>query len=485
MFRLLLTGSLLLISIPTLIMAATTPAGQAIEDAGGSDFSIRAADAVHVTCMDLIAKNSGNGLQQQEQDLFARCGEMVRTSLGITTNSYIVSGDSDVFALLRQFSGEEASSQGRYAVEGSDSQFANVGARLSAIRSGARGSAFAFNFQGIDLAQAAHNNQKNSQTPTRDLVGGGAGSADADSGFAWFGTANYGFGDRDSSVNEDGFDADSYGVTFGVDYVFENGFVVGAALGYDAWEIEFDSSVAISVNDVSGGSMDTDGVTLSAFFDHHMGSAYVSGILSVASLDYDIDRIVAVSATTSGTPASSRLIKSDTEGEQISGQMQFGYSFGDGATTFDLFGGLEVQNVEIDAYVETDTSSGGGLGLAFGDQDIDSAQSILGATLRRAVSTGQGVVVPYISVEWRHEFSNNSRFVDARYAFAVGDLNNDGLSDNFALPTDGPDENFFDVTVGLTGQFGNNMALFIQYRTLLGLEDTASNLITAGVRGVF
>ncbi len=153
-------------------MAATTLAGQAIEDANGSDFSIRAADAVHVTCMDLSMKNMdmvSGPLQGQEQDLFARCGEMVRTSLGSTTNSYIVSGDSDVFALLRQFSGEEASSQGRYAVEGSDSQFANVGARLSAIRSGARGSAFAFNFQGIDLAQAAHNNQKNSQTPTRDL----------------------------------------------------------------------------------------------------------------------------------------------------------------------------------------------------------------------------------------------------------------------------------------------------------------------------
>lgn len=483
-FRTLLVGGLLFSH-----NAVADDVGEAIALTGGTDFSVRAGNAIRVTCRDLASQSSS--LSTAETDLFGRCGDMVQTVLAFTgasmtaTNRYGITSNEEMYGILRQFSGEESSSQGRYTSEGAQSQFGNIGARLDAIHQGARGSALAFNFYGVNLAEAASSNHGSQRVPSA-IIGGGAGSADADTGFAWFGTVDYGFGDRDASDNENEYDADSYGVTVGVDYAFDNGLVLGVTVGYNDYEVDFDSDgVSALVSNVSGGEMESDVVTVSGFIDYRMGSAYVSGILGIGTIDYDMERIVEIPASTAGTPAQSRLITSDTDGEQISAQLQFGYTFGKGAITFDLYGGLEIENIEIDSYTETDTSAGGGLGLAFGNQDIDSSQSFIGGALRRAIATGRGVVVPYASVEWRHEFSNNSRFVDARYALALGDVNNDGRSDNFALPTDDPDENFFDISVGVSGQFGNNLSVFLQYSSLVDLEDTSANLVTFGLRGFF
>lgn len=467
---------------------AATPVGEDIIAAGGSEFDFRAGNAINATCADLAFQSTNGGLENAAQaDLFGRCADMVQTALSVVggrsnaTNRYGLGSDEEVYATLRQFSGEEASTQGRFATEGSTGQTSTISNRLAAIRGGARVSSIALNVSGTEIIGLAGSEG----ATTNALIGGNAGEAEGDLGVAWFGTVDYGWGDRDGSDNEDEYDADSYGVTVGLDYAFTSGLVLGAAVGYNDHEIDFDSvGLSAQVDPVSGGSMDIETWTLSGFFDYHPGPLYLSGIFSYGDSDYDMERLVVVPASTAGAAAQSRRIVSDTGADQYAASVQVGRSFGQTATTFDVYGGYRYLDVEIDGYTEEDLN-GGSLALTFGSQDIESRQWILGGTVRHAVSTGAGVLVPYLTAEWHHETSNDARAVDARYALALGDVNGDGESNNFALPTDDPDENYFDVSLGVSGQLPNNIVLFFEYNALVGLEDTSANLLTLGIRGTF
>lgn len=466
---------------------AVTDVSQVIADAGGSEFSVRAGQAVRATCSDLAAENSNGGLDAAEADLFGRCADMVQTTLNVVggntnlDNRYSLSSDEEVYAALRQFSGEEASTQGRFATEGSSGQSAAISSRLAAIRSGVRASSIALNISGVDVVELAGTEG----ALAAPLLGGNAGQAEGDTGAAWFGSVDYGFGDRDGSENEDEYDADSYGVTIGADYAFASGLVLGAAVGYNDHDIDFDSvALSAQIGPVSGGSMDVETWTLSGFFDYHTGPIYLSGIVSYGDTDFDMERMVVVPESTAGTPAQSRRIVSDTSADQYAANLQVGRTFGQTATTYDIYGGFQYLDVEIDGYTETDLD-GGSLALTFGDQKIESRQWILGGAVRHAISTGAGVLVPYATAEWHRETSNDARSVDARYALALGDVNGDGETDNFALPTDDSDESYFEVAVGLSGQLPNNLVMFFEYNALVGLEDTTANLLTLGIRGVF
>ncbi|MGI9326158.1 MAG: autotransporter outer membrane beta-barrel domain-containing protein [Pseudomonadales bacterium] len=482
-----LSGSLVLLALGT-GHAWGAASGDAVRASGGSTFSANAADAIQETCLDLVAQFANDGSETAEQnDLRVNCGNMVRTTLNVLSdglvaiNEYGFDSDSEVYNSLRQFSGEETSSQGRYATETTNRQFSAVSARMNAIRQGARGaSGVGFSLQGMDIIADA---DAGNGAPLLPLIGGNAGSA-GDTGFAWFANFDYGFGDRDGSVNEDEYEYDSYQISVGLDYAWDNGWALGGIFGYSDHEVDFEDFSG-AVTPIAGGSMDTDGYTISAFAQYQAEQFYVSGIIGFGALDHDMERLVRF--TSSGAGASpDRLMEADTESDQLAGQFSVGRIFGTGATTVDVYVGIDVLNIEIDAFTEDDITAGGGLNLTFDDQDIDSVQSIVGATLRRTVNLdGGGVFVPYIGAEWRHEFDNDARVVDARYAQAIGDLNGNGASINFAMPTDDPDEDFGEITLGLSLQMRNALFLFAQWQVAVGLEDAEANLLTIGIRGSF
>ncbi|MFO7549919.1 MAG: hypothetical protein R6W80_00825, partial [Haliea sp.] len=134
-----------------------TDVGQVLVDQGAPQFIVDAGNAIRATCLELGADGPQTG---QRLDLFSRCREMSVTVLGAANNSYNFSDLSDTYNAIRQFSGEEASSQSRLATESSNRQFVNLGARMDAIRRGARStiSPVAFNVHGMDLNEALAGN---------------------------------------------------------------------------------------------------------------------------------------------------------------------------------------------------------------------------------------------------------------------------------------------------------------------------------------
>ena len=341
----------------------------------------------------------------------------------------------DSWNAIRQFSGEETSSQSRLATESSNRQFANLGARMDAIRRGARTtiSPVAFNFHGVDLGEALAGDLP-------PLAGGtGAGDErDADTGWAWFSNGAVGWGDRDETDNEGGYDFDSWGITLGADYAFDNGLAVGLALGYSSYDVDLDRTTGSSfISSSAGGKIESEGYSLSGFFVYGMENSYVNGILSYGRNDFDMARKVQLTAAPGATGTAQGLV--------------------------------------LDRRFDASTDSN-----QLGAQDTQSVQSIVGVMVRHASSTGFGVLLPYAGVEWRHEFDNEAQTLDYSYAFALP-----GSGVQFRSPTDDPDEDFFELTLGLSAQFANNLFAFVQYNNTAGLSRTSANLIPFGLRGVF
>ncbi|MEQ9394586.1 autotransporter outer membrane beta-barrel domain-containing protein [Haliea sp.] len=457
-----------------------TDVGQALADQGAPQFIVNAGDAIRATCLELGA----SGPQSAERiDLFNRCREMSSTVLGASVNSYNFSSPGETYNAIRQFSGEEASSQSRLATESSNRQFANLGARMDAIRRGARSSIspVAVNFQGRDLNEALAGN------PTALAGGTGAGDErDADTGWAWFSNGAVGWGDRDETDNEGGYDFDSWGITLGADYAFDNGLAAGLALGYSSYDVDLDRTTGSSfATSSAGGKIESEGYSLSGFFVYGMENSYVNGILSYGQNDFDMLRKVQLTAAPGATGTATGLVldrsfDASTDSSQLGAQATAGYVFGSGATTVDVYAGFDYLDIDIDGYQERETGSSGGLALRYGSQDTQSVQSIFGVMLRHASSADFGVLLPYAGAEWRHEFDNEAQTLDYSYAFAAA-----GSSIQFRSPTDDPDEDFFELTLGLSAQFANNLFAFVQYNSTAGLSGTSANLVTFGLRGVF
>lgn len=470
-----------------------TDAGRAVQNLGGSTIQIRAADAVRVTCSFLTARSTT--LTAPQNELWDRCRDMsdqARRLGGDTSRADAyglatlgAAGVQQYFSLLQQFSGEEVSSQGRYATEGSSSQFKSLSSRLSAIRRGTRNSGLAFNLQGVDVMTIA-DNENDAGNPA--LIGGAAGDSDADLGWAWFGNVEYGFGDRDASVNENAYDADSWAALFGVDYAVNETFVVGAAVNFSRTDVNFDREDGSGIESVSGGGLETKTESLSVFANFSYGAMYASAIVNIGRGEIDMTRIGNVALSSSAINNNSRpsiveRMKSSTDSDQWAAETQIGYTLGEGTTTWDLYGGLSLAQLDIDSFSEKANA----LGLSFGSQSIDSLEGFFGASVRHSLATDSGVFVPYVTAEYRHEFDNDSRVLRARYSLTPGSPTDvfQGETDDFQIPTDDADQDYFDVTVGVSAQFGNNMAAFLQFNSLLGVKDVSANAFTVGLRGSF
>ena len=472
--------------------------GDAISQQGGSETLVNAGNAIQGTCRSLVTAAGGGtlpnvgSLSAPRQDLVFRCQEMVQTFVAPQANSYGYSSTgSDGLNAVRQFTGEEASNQRRLGSDANDLQVANVGARMDAIRRGARmmSSGIALNTN-----EVRHDGAGGSIDPGFAANGGGAGDGgDSDTGWAWFGSFNYGYADRDLSPNESEYDSDIYGGTLGIDYALANGVVIGVATSYLNLTSDFSTSGSENLTSpTNGGNTDGDGYSASGYALFNTGMYFMSAVASYGSADYDLERraYFLPGPGAAGRPTApgfviDRTYRADTESDQISGEVTFGGTILDeGPYSVDAYVKLDYLSMHIDGYTETETDNSDpaatpGLALKYEDQDIDSSQAGIGLTLRRSFNTGFGVVVPYIGGELLHAWGD-SEVVKYSYAFALS-----GSDPSFASVTDDPDSAYGVATVGLSTQFARNLSVFVQYEGLIGLSNTTAGMGTIGIRGTF
>jgi len=435
---------------------ASLSAGELANQPGLTPFQQGMAGAIDVVCPKLVA--TAGSLNGTQTDLRLRCTEMRQTAnalqgSGATTFSLGLSSPQLADALGR-LSPEETAAQGQLGVNAGTNQARTIGARLSALRAGARG--FSFGASRLDLPGQTFALADVGTRVASDASPSAAISSELGGRLGGFVNGRLTFGDKDATVREQGFDFISGGVTAGADYRFTDNLVLGIALSYTHSHADINFNLGETISD---------GYGISAYGSYYMGNFYVDGHAGFEWNEYQTERRI-VYATFD------RTARATPSGQQYTGNLGVGYDVRLGAVTLTPFGRAEYVHLDIESFTETGAT---GLDLFIGRQHVDSFQTAFGGRVAYSINVPFGVLVPQGSFEWRHEFMNDSRSVTSKYAV-------DPFNTFFVIPTENPDRDYFALAAGVSAVFSKGVSAFVNYETALGLRDVTSHAFTGGVR---
>jgi uncharacterized protein with beta-barrel porin domain len=446
-------------AIVLLLFAGTARAQQAnlASLPGQNALQQRTGTAVTVVCAGLGPAGLGvdpSGASATS-DLFARCRELVQTGneiegSGPTSFSLGLSANETNQALLEVVH-DEGSAGGPGRTPAIFIHAANVERRFAALRDGATGISLA----GLNLIGG------DGVVPGSALLEDSASGPDGQlpEGLGIFLTGDVGYGTFDGSDEELGFDYDSWGLTGGVDYRFLPELVAGVAFSYVG-----------SDADIDGNSGDLeDAAYLGALYAQYAtGGLYVDGVVSYGGHDFDQERRIRY-------PGVNRTANGKTDAAEYSASVGAGYEWQIESLTIGPRVRFDYFEEDIGSYSE---SGAGGLNLRYGDYEVRSVTSVLGVDAAYAISTGFGVITPQIRLDWEHEYENDGNSIRARYAADPNRI-------QFFVDPEGPDRNYFNLGVGVVATFGSGFSAFVDYQTVLGLDDVDDHLFTVGGRYEF
>ncbi len=463
----------ILAAFPAVAYEPTTFLGQI----GQTELQQRTGDAVQTTCGQLSQLDNRSSLQE---DLFERCGNMVGNAAQLTGNqsgaeplSLGWDTEEELGAIVQTVANEELAATRSMATELSAGQASVAFSRLQAVRGGALFGAYG---NGVGLGQALAESDPRAQLS--DHTGGGAGDSMVG---AWgvFANVNYSTGERDGTDSENEFDYDSYGITVGADYRLSNHTILGGLVSYETLDSDFDdnSNFSTSPSSTPGGNIDADSWGIGLYGTHYIDQFYVDGLIGYTSTDYDIDRRILLPLGPApgggaGAVATDRTARASTDADSLTLSVGGGMDLNSGALNYGPFARLTYQDTEVDGYNE---SGAQGLNLTVEDQDWDSLTLALGGQISRASSQDWGVLTPYARLAWLHEFEDDAETMRAFYTV-------DPQQNELIAITDDPDEDYFELNLGLSAVMRDGVQAFFDYQTLLSHRYIDDHSFTVGVR---
>jgi outer membrane autotransporter protein len=148
--------------------------------------------------------------------------------------------------------------------------------------------------------------------------------------------------------------------------------------------------------------------------------------------------------------------------------------FGGGAFTFGMYLGATYARADLDGYTERDVNNTG-LAMTFSGTDRESMQGHAGLRMAYTFSTGNGVVVPQLRVEYQHEFEDRGDAVTTNFVL-------DPDASGFELGGALRDDSAIEAGLGITAMFANGWQTFLNVDVLTGSEDLDRSRVTLGVR---
>jgi outer membrane autotransporter protein len=319
--------------------------------------------------------------------------------------------------------------------------------------------------------------------------GGAAGDDGGLTGNRWgvFVSGSVAHGDGEEREAQFNFDFDSYEITAGVDYLMpkgENATVVGVAV-----------SVSETDADTAGGlgGVESESVSLSLYGSwFNPDGWFAEGILGFAKHEFSTTRILdygLAGKTVLQTAAG------DSDGDEVFIGLGGGraYLLSKGYT-LTVSGNLNYLDGTIDGLKETigNSESGFALALETDDTKIESFRSSIDLQLAKAISTGRGVLQPYVGASWIHEFEDRGNDITARFLadpfsenFVQLELDAPGGSNRptvFVIPGDENDANYFRLNAGSSAQFAGGKSAWIALTAITGLRDIDSYIASLGFR---
>lgn len=277
--------------------------------------------------------------------------------------------------------------------------------------------------------------------------------------------------EQDRNRYTSGYDLDGVRFTLGADYRLQENLIIGVFGNYASGSADYW---------LDKGDMDVNAWGLGLYGTRYWeGGAFVEGTLGYDVSDYDMTRRIDYGIEIDGVLTRARQNATSTpESGTFYATLSGGYNIEAGAFTFTPALSLNYLRNSLDSYRERmsdPTAPGGSLAIAYDSQTYTSFNSRLGFMVARAFSSNVGVWVPQLSLDWVHEFSADQDRIDARF---ISDLSATPLM----ISTTSPDRNYFDLGIGISGQFAQGRSAFLAINTLLGYEDVESYTISGGVR---
>lgn len=273
-------------------------------------------------------------------------------------------------------------------------------------------------------------------------------------------------GDQDPTNLESGFDFDGAAITAGADVAVTEQVILGASIGYTDTELDFDGA---------GGELSSDAISIGGYALAALTpQLQVSGLFSYSFIDYESERVLQYEDPNGVVD---RVARGETDANQFAVSGTASYDFVLDNLVVGPTARVSFISQNVDAFEE---NGAGGLDLAFDDQDNESVTTGLGVAASFALSQSFGVLTPYGRAEWEREYADDARTVNLRYV-------NDPFVDSpvIQLRTNDPDRNRARIGGGVSALFRGGVSAFIDYETVVGLEDVSAHQVSAGVRTQF
>jgi outer membrane autotransporter protein len=260
------------------------------------------------------------------------------------------------------------------------------------------------------------------------------------------------------------------GFIAGADYLFTPQWIAGLAFGYTRLSTNFDTSAVSAPGQFLRGEQFQGNMYATYYND----AFYLNGIGLIGGSNNESRRQISLPNTPElvGDRIANGSYGSQVQGLSLSG----GYSFPFGALILTPTARLLYQHLGVDAFSENGAL---GANLQFGSTSLNTFVSFLGAEAQYTIRTPFGVLYPLARFSWAYQPTSNNNLVSVGYS-------NDprGLS-NFILPGAQTSRNYFDLGVGVSLQLSGNSSGFVNYDSILGLNQTTYNSFTAGIRMTF
>lgn len=403
----------------------------------------------------------------QQADLLAQCRALEAASVqdsGATVHA------------LNQLITKTAEVQSSAASVAAVTQFQNINARLTALRSGSPNAS-----QGLSLAGLAFNNGSN-MVPfgamfDAFLAANAASAQGKDSasaaGFARWGlfvTGQLGHGAASPGSLTPGYAFDTNGLTFGIDYRKQDNWIFGAALGYSRQ----DTALA-----QAAGSVGMTGYSLSLYNTYSFKKTwYLDSVVTLGHNSFDQTRRIVYSLPLPGGSSINvdQTASSHPGGSFREAALTFGGDFHQAAWNFSPYGQLIWNRLGFDAYQETlQAGPGSGLGLAVAARSVTGLSSILGGRVSYSHSANFGVLTPTASLEWTHEFRSDPKAIAAQFI-------NDPTHTPIAIFGDKLDSDYLRMGLGLSALFPQGRSAFVLYERTLQRSGLSQYNVSLGLR---
>ena len=212
----------------------------------------------------------------------------------------------------------------------------------------------------------------------------------------------------------------------------------------------------------------------------YYGQFYINGIGTIGLSDYDstrkINYVVDKALNDPTGPGKTRVnqkFDGDSDADEYSFSFGAGYDLFHKGFDFGPYGRLNYYKTEIDSFTEhlsgDNKDPGFGLALKIDDQDIKSLSTNLGARASYAFTTGIGLVTPYARFDWQQEYKNGRSAIRGNFVNGGGSAT--ASLNKILIPSDGTDRDFYNLGLGVASVFPHSISAFVDYQTVLGLDD--------------